>query len=439
MLAAGDAHGEFAHLSGEILLVLEKSGFRGRVERSLRRPRAIHPERDADRIGTARSRTARVHADPIGAGCRQAPHRVHGVRQREPCLVIRRGHDRRRLDRSGLRATLGERGRDGARAEHRCARHALGRHHVPLGQERRQRQHVADVVEAVPEVVLREVVGRLQIEREQVADRVVVLGAVQAPDRDPPGVGGRGAVCACQPVVNPSGDRFDVGPGRALLVLGRHLARADLAGNLLPGVGVGGDRVVAFEAFQVQAALGLRGTVATVAMVREERLDAVGKSGTAAPCRHGGRSLDESEEQRRPKRQPHSHDARPPGRPGRRCDGGADLTPAAHSAHLARAHHLIPWVLVPWATTNAPHADRRRHHLAARRGPGARRTGSTNDASTESVRTVHPRLRFRGAAVRAARPRRRTADLEERHFPGHHPAVLGVCPCPVRRRRPRRR
>ena len=53
-----------------------------------------------------------------------------------------------------------------------------------LEQERRDREHVADVVEAVADVVGGEIGGRLRIDADQVADRVVVLGAVEPADGD---------------------------------------------------------------------------------------------------------------------------------------------------------------------------------------------------------------------------------------------------------------
>ena len=57
---------------------------------------------------------------------------------------------------------------------------------VHLDQDRRHREHFADVVEAIPDIIGREFIGRFEIEADQVADRVVVFGAVEAADRDPP-------------------------------------------------------------------------------------------------------------------------------------------------------------------------------------------------------------------------------------------------------------
>ncbi len=69
-------------------------------------------------------------------------------------------------------------------AEHRRARHGASRVHVFLHQHRRHGQHVADVVEAVARVVHRKFVGRPERDAKEVANRVVVLCAVQPPGRD---------------------------------------------------------------------------------------------------------------------------------------------------------------------------------------------------------------------------------------------------------------
>ena len=62
----------------------------------------------------------------------------------------------------------------------REARDLRRRRQVLLEQRRRHAQHVRDVVEAVAFVVGRQELGRVDLEAEQVADRVAVLGAVQA-------------------------------------------------------------------------------------------------------------------------------------------------------------------------------------------------------------------------------------------------------------------
>ena len=66
---------------------------------------------------------------------------------------------------------------------------ALGRLEVLLEQERRDREHVADVVEAIARVVGRELLLGLEVEAHQVADRVAVLDPVEPADRHAARVG----------------------------------------------------------------------------------------------------------------------------------------------------------------------------------------------------------------------------------------------------------
>ena len=80
-------------------------------------------------------------------------------------------------------------------AEHARAGHDVGgvadrqrgdlgrRRRVALEQRRRHVQHLADVVEAVGRLVGRQQRRHVHVERQQIADRVGVLGAVQTMDR----------------------------------------------------------------------------------------------------------------------------------------------------------------------------------------------------------------------------------------------------------------
>ena len=116
-------------------------------------------------------------ADPLdGLG----PDREGRLAEGQGDRVGRRVHD----PRPGL-------GRSGAAAS--IARSAAVRYFsTRIGGHR---EDVADVVEAVADVVGREVVGRAEVEADQVADRVVVLGPIEPADRHAArvGVGGGAA------------------------------------------------------------------------------------------------------------------------------------------------------------------------------------------------------------------------------------------------------
>ena len=65
----------------------------------------------------------------------------------------------------------------------------LGGIQVFLHQQRREREHVADVVEPVAHVVGGEIGGGVELDAQQVANGIGVLGTVETPDRHPPRIG----------------------------------------------------------------------------------------------------------------------------------------------------------------------------------------------------------------------------------------------------------
>jgi hypothetical protein len=73
----------------------------------------------------------------------------------------------------------GDLGRDGP------PRDALGGRQIPLHQERRDGEHVADVVEAVARIVDREILVGAELDAQQIANRVGVLVAIQTMGRHP--------------------------------------------------------------------------------------------------------------------------------------------------------------------------------------------------------------------------------------------------------------
>ena len=61
--------------------------------------------------------------------------------------------------------------------------------HITLDQDRRQRKHVADIIEPVTAVIGRERVAGFDVKSEQIADGIAVFAAIQAMDRWVPGLG----------------------------------------------------------------------------------------------------------------------------------------------------------------------------------------------------------------------------------------------------------
>ena len=120
---------------------------------------------------------------------------------------------------------------------------------VLLEQRRRDAQHAGDVVEAVALVVGGQQVGDVDLEIEQVADGVAVLGAVQAVDRLVARVrrrlrAWRSSVCS-----SATTNAFSVGSSGRGMPCGGIMPPRSFTHDLFPDVGVraGVGRVHAFE------------------------------------------------------------------------------------------------------------------------------------------------------------------------------------------------
>jgi hypothetical protein len=142
----------------------------------------------------------------------------------------------------GLRAGSDVRTADGQRAD------LGGCRQVSLEQRRRQPEHVGVVVEAIRRIVRRQQRGRIDLQREQIANRVRVLGAVETMRGVPPGHGmlGRLAVECGLEIGDERVVRGRIGPRHTD---GRHHAGAKPADDPFPDLGILGDasRVEAVE------------------------------------------------------------------------------------------------------------------------------------------------------------------------------------------------
>ncbi len=116
----------------------------------------------------------------------------------------------------------------------------LGGRQVSFLERRRHAQHIGDVVEAVRGVVRREQRGDVYVEREQIANRVRVLGAIEAVQQRTAGmrVRLRGAIEFAFEPRRQRVIRILIGPARALR---RHRAGVEFPQHVLPEPGVGRD------------------------------------------------------------------------------------------------------------------------------------------------------------------------------------------------------
>ena len=171
-------------------------------------------------------------------------------------------------------AAPGEDARLGQRtAADRARGDLFGRGQVLLHERRRDREHVADVVEAVARIVGREFVGRAEVDPEQIADRVGVLDAVQAVDRDVAGIRLELPIVARELTLDIRDQRRPLAGRERLLVGWRHVPRFQLLDNQFPRVAFGRDRRGIRECREVQAGVRLLLVVAAAADFVEHRAD----------------------------------------------------------------------------------------------------------------------------------------------------------------------
>ena len=197
----------------------------------------------------------------------------------------------------GVEADLGEAGGNTLRAardgvgDNGLVEDFVGGGEVFLEKRGREGEDVADVVEAVAGVVGREVGGGFEIEADEVADGVVIFGAVEAAEGDSAGIGA-GGVEFEELTFDERGDGLALGVGgKRGGVFGRHLVACDDAEDGFPGFAGGVD--VGSGAVAVEGDAGFVDTVgvAVVAVFFEERGYGVLEGGGRRDGEKGRRGL----------------------------------------------------------------------------------------------------------------------------------------------------
>ena len=140
---------------------------------------------------------------------------------------------------------------------------------APGGVEHLVHQHVGHreavtaVVEAVADLVGRKLGHGRKVQAVEVADRVLVLGAIESPqDRFTGALGSFRVELAAEGCVDPFRDGGPFSRTGARLVLGRHVALRQEFAREPPGLGRRAHLLGALEESQVQLALGARASVA---------------------------------------------------------------------------------------------------------------------------------------------------------------------------------
>jgi hypothetical protein len=150
----------------------------------------------------------------------------------------------------------------------------FGRGEVAFHEDRRHREDVADVVEAVADVVGGEVFRRVGVETvEEVADRVIVFDAIQPTHGDAAGIGSGVAIVVCEDFSHGRCELLSLGGRRLRAIIGRHRLRLDHLDEVLPRFALAEDIVRALHGGEREAGFRVVARVAGGAMLGEEALE----------------------------------------------------------------------------------------------------------------------------------------------------------------------
>jgi hypothetical protein len=175
----------------------------------------------------------------------------------------------------------------------------LGGRQVPFHQYGRHRQHVANVVKTVANVVGGKILRGIKVDADQVANRVAVLGPIQPPYRDAPRVG----LGIARRSLERTSHRAKKGVAlvrRGLRQIFRwHAPCLDHPDHDLPTIALADDGRIVAKFCERQARLGLRTTVAIQAVFLDERYADVRETGGRRSIRgrHRGRESQAGEGQ----------------------------------------------------------------------------------------------------------------------------------------------
>jgi hypothetical protein len=166
----------------------------------------------------------------------------------------------------------------------------IGGGQILFHQHRRQREHVADIVEAVAHFVVRKVL-RIVIHVHQVVNGISILFAIQAADGDPAGILLVAALGRRELAVDEFQNEIALIVARLRLLLRRHIAGFQLLGHFFPDLPVLGELRIVSVIGQIQIALMLLRVMAGEAVVLEHRLDMAGQRHRPLRRRRGVRSV----------------------------------------------------------------------------------------------------------------------------------------------------
>ena len=154
----------------------------------------------------------------------------------------------------------------------------LGRSQITLHQDRRDCQHVADVVETMSDIVGWKIFGRIEVDSNQITNRVVVLDSIESSHCHPTRVGFRVPVGIFKQGFDQCDKLIDFDRIRLRLFLGGHLPCFDHIKHIFPDA-TSTDQRLGFQICgQIQIGFRLLFAMAGSAMLLDERYRFRGKS-----------------------------------------------------------------------------------------------------------------------------------------------------------------
>ena len=158
-------------------------------------------------------------------------------------------------DRGGSLASggqvTGQHGLDGSPNHHGPAGDLFGSRQVFFHQQRREREHIPDVVEAVTGIIDWKVLRQTEIEAQPVPNRIVVFTTVEPPGGDPSGAGRHAGSLFLQPGFDPPFHFPRLLDRRTWISRRRHATGAQLPQHGLPKVLPISDGMLGVEVTQV--------------------------------------------------------------------------------------------------------------------------------------------------------------------------------------------
>ena len=222
---------------------------------------AIHPKAHFHRRGISRTLAGQANADHIFGIPIHPMRSLDGAAVDPPHSLIFRVIFRLDWTRRQRIAT------------DRPRRDALSRTQILFHKHRRDRQHIANIVEPVAGIVAGEITLRVEVHRQQVADRIGILVAIQSPGSHAAGVGLHARIGLFELTRHKSQESIDIRLRRARQALGRHFSVADLLDDTVPRLATFHKGTRRAERRQIQVARSHPVIVATGATACKNRLD----------------------------------------------------------------------------------------------------------------------------------------------------------------------